>query len=425
MTQDPGPREGRGGRGDPERGARRRREREDAWRRRQDVWFARRQSQWERRYGPPTGDDPRRHGPPWGRGRPDGLSVGRLAGIVVFILVVLVVVTAIAGWVIASIFGLIGPDPTSGGPVLLLARLAGVALVVLGLWSITRRVRRVTGPIYELVGATRRIEDGDYGVRVGEPVRAPRELRELSHGFNTMAARLEADEIQRRSLMADVSHELRTPLAVVQGNIEALVDGVHPADPAHLGAILEETRVLGRLVDDLRTVTLSESGTLPLHPEPTDVGLLIADVARSFQAVASAGDATVVVAGSPTAGEPTTDDVPLLDVDPIRIREVLSNLVANALRYTPAGGTVTISAMVESTGPWLRVEVRDTGPGLAPEVAERIFDRFAKSANSGGSGLGLAIARYLVEAHGGEIGLDSRLGGGTTAWFRLPIDAAD
>jgi signal transduction histidine kinase len=343
----------------------------------------------------------------------------------VFILVVLVVVTAIAGWVIASIFGLIGPDPTSGGPVLLLARLAGVALVVLGLWSITRRVRRVTGPIYELVGATRRIEDGDFGVRVSEPTRAPRELRELSHGFNTMAARLEADEIQRRSLMADVSHELRTPLAVVQGNIEALVDGVHPADPAHLGAILEETRVLGRLVDDLRTVALSESGTLPLHPEPTDIGLLIADVARSFRAVAATGEATVVVADPPASADPSADDVPLLDVDPIRIREVLSNLVANALRYTPAGGTVTIAAALEAAGAWLRVEVRDTGPGLAPDVAEHIFDRFAKSSDSGGSGLGLAIARHLVEAHGGEIGLDSRLGGGTTAWFRLPIVGPD
>ncbi len=414
-TDDQGRRSGRDG------ALRRRREREDSWRRRQDVWFARRQSHWERRHGPMAEGDPRRHGPPWARGRPEGLSVGRLAGIVLFILVVLVMVTAVAGWVIASIFGLIGPDPTSGGPVLLFARLAGVALVVLGLWSITRRVRRVTGPIYELVGATRRIEDGDFGVRVSEPVRAPRELRELSRGFNTMAARLEADEIQRRSLMADVSHELRTPLAVVQGNIEALVDGVHPADPAHLGAILEETRVLGRLVDDLRTVTLSESGTLPLHPEPTDVGLLIADVARSFQAVATAGDATVVVSDPPATGEPAADDVPLLDVDPIRIREVLSNLVANALRYTPAGGTVTISATVESAGAWLRVEVRDTGPGLAPDVAEHIFDRFAKSADSGGSGLGLAIARYLVEAHGGEIGLDSRLGGGTTAWFRLPL----
>ena len=360
-------------------------------------------------------------------GRPPGFSVGRLAGIVVFILVVVALVTAVAGWVIASIFGLIGPDPTSGGPLLLLARLAGVALVVVGLWTIARRLRRVIGPIYELVGATRRIEAGDYAVRVAEPVHAPRELRELSSGFNTMAARLEADEIQRRTLMADISHELRTPLAVVQGNIEALVDGVHPADPAHLAVILEETRVLGRLVDDLRTLTLSESGTLPLHPEPTDLGLLIADVARSFQTVAAAGGATIVVDEPGGAGrDPTTtgrdpDDLPLLEVDPIRIREVLANLVANALRYTPPSGTVTIASAVEPGGDWLRVEVRDTGPGLAPEVREHVFDRFARSADSGGSGLGLAIARHLVEAHGGQIGLDSPPGAGTTAWFRLPV----
>ena len=355
-------------------------------------------------------------------GRPPGFSVGRLAGIVVFILVVVALVTAVAGWVIASIFGLIGPDPTSGGPLLLLARLAGVALVIVGLWSVARRVRGVTGPIYELVRANRRIEAGDYAVRVVEPVHAPRELRELSSGFNTMAARLEADEIQRRSLMADVSHELRTPLAVVQGNIEALVDGVHPADPAHLAVILEETRVLGRLVDDLRTLALSESGTLPLHPEPTDLGLLIADVARSFQAVAAAGDATIVV-GEPAGASQGANELPLLEVDPIRIREVLSNLVANALRYTPPGGTVTIAAAIEPDGDWLRIEIRDIGPGLSPEVRERVFDRFARSADSGGSGLGLAIARHLVEAHGGQIGLDSPPGAGTTAWFRLPVVA--
>ncbi len=401
----------------------RRRDRDEARRVRQEMWFARPQAEWQRRHLPGEVPGPRRHGPPWAGGRPATLSVGRLAGIVVFILVVVALISAVAAWVIASIFGLIGPDPTSGGPLLLLARLAGVALVVVGLWSVSRRVRRLTGPIYELVGATRRIEDGDYAVRVSEPVRAPRELRELSSGFNTMAARLEADELLRRTLMADVSHELRTPLAVVQGNIEALVDGVHPADAAHLAAILEETRVLGRLVDDLRTVALSESGTLPLHPEPTDVGLLIADVARSFRAVATADDVTVVVVDEPSgAGAAAVpDELPLLDVDPIRIREVLSNLVANALRYTPTGGTVTIAATMEPDRAWLRVEVRDTGPGLSPEVAEHVFDRFAKSADSGGSGLGLAIARHLVEAHGGEIGLISPPGGGTTAWFRLPV----
>jgi signal transduction histidine kinase len=346
----------------------------------------------------------------------------RFAGVVIGLIVVVIVTTAVAAWVIGSIFGLIGEHPDSGGPIVFLARVAGVAVVFVGLWSIASRVRRLAGPIDELADATRRIEDGDYTVRVREPVGAGRQLHELSVGFNTMAARLEADERQRRSLLADVSHELRTPLAVVQGNVEALVDGVHPADPAHLGAILDETRVLSRLVDDLRTLALSEAGTLQLHAEPTDLGLLVADVARSFQTVAASTDSTISVAGvGPDGPEAAEDDLPLLDVDPIRIREVLSNLVANALRYTPAGGQVAIAVALEDGGQWLRVEVLDQGPGLDPAVAASIFDRFAKSADSGGSGLGLAIARHLIEAHGGEIGLTSPTDGGTVAWFRLPV----
>ncbi|MDP9482648.1 MAG: ATP-binding protein, partial [Chloroflexota bacterium] len=279
----------------------------------------------------------------------------------------------------------------------------------------------------ELADATRRIEEGDYTVRVREPVGAGRQLRALSIGFNTMAARLETDERQRRSLLADVSHELRTPLAVVQGNVEALVDGVHPADPAHLGAILDETRVLARLVDDLRTLALSEAGTLVLHPEPTDLGLLVTDVARSFETVAATAGSTIALVAAEQLDGPGSaeDDLPLLEVDPIRIREVLSNLVANALRYTPAGGQIAIATALEDGGRWLRVEVRDQGPGLDPAVAASVFDRFAKSADSGGSGLGLAIARYLVEAHDGEIGLTSPTGGGTIAWFRLPVAAAE
>jgi signal transduction histidine kinase len=410
------------------RDTRRRRDREAAWRERQDSmrrrqqgWAANR-AEWMGRRG--------RHGHAgrpgwWGDGPPPRFSVGRFAGIVVFLLIVVALTTAVAAWVIGSIFGLIGPDPASGGPLLFLARIGGVALVVLGLWSIARRVRRLTGPIYELVLATRRIEEGDYTIRVSEPVRAPRELRELSDGFNTMAARLEADERQRRSFMADVSHELRTPLTVVQGNIEALVDGVHPPDAEHLGAILDETRVLGRLVDDLRTLAQSEAGTLQLHPEPTDPSLLIADVARSFATVAGAAGSRIVIESGDGAGpEGAADDLPLIEVDPIRIREVLTNLVANALRYTPHDGTVTIAGRTEPDERWLRIEVHDTGPGLAPEVADHVFDRFAKSSDSDGSGLGLAIARYLVEAHGGEIGLLCPPGGGTTAWFRLPLPAA-
>jgi signal transduction histidine kinase len=396
-------------------------ERHDYWRRQQRESRRRPPND---RYGPWARRSGHWEGPPWGPGPPPGPGwfLRRFAGVVIGLIVVVMITTAVAGWVIGSIFGLIGGDPGSGGPIVFLARVAGVAVVALGLWSIASRVRRLAGPIDELADATRRIEDGDYAVRVREPIGAGRQLHELSVGFNTMAARLEADERQRRSLLADVSHELRTPLAVVQGNVEALVDGVHPADPAHLGAILDETRVLSRLVDDLRTLALSEAGTLLLHPEPTDLGLLVADVARSFQTVAASTDSTITVAGTGSDGpDATEDDLPLLDVDPIRIREVLSNLVANALRYTPAGGQVAISIALEGGGQGLRVEVRDQGPGLDPAVAASVFDRFAKSADSGGSGLGLAIARYLVEAHGGEIGLTSPTDGGTVAWFRLPV----
>ena len=151
-----------------------------------------------------------------------------------------------------------------------------------------------------------------------------------------MVARLESDEEQRRTLLADVSHELRTPLAVITGNLEAIIDGVYPADAAHLTPILDETRVLARLIDDLRTLALSEAGTLALHPEPTDPDLLVAEVVRSFERRPRPRPAS-------RSSAEIDGDLPILDLDPVRIREVLSNLVANALRHTPAGGTVTIA----------------------------------------------------------------------------------
>jgi two-component system sensor histidine kinase BaeS len=235
---------------------------------------------------------------------------------------------------------------------------------------------------------------------------------ELADGFNTRAERLENDERQRRSLLADVSHELRTPLAVLQGNLEALIDGVHPADEEHLGALLDETRVVSRLVDDLRTLALSEAGSLALHPEPTDLGVIVTEVAGSFRPTAEAAGVNLAVEADET--------LPLLEVDPVRTREVLSNLVANALRHTPSGGEIRLAATTESNGSWVRVRVIDTGSGIAPEDLPHVFDRFWKSPESRGSGLGLPIARNLVEAQGGHIGVDSSPGHGTTVWFRLP-----
>ena len=243
-----------------------------------------------------------------------------------------------------------------------------------------------------------------------------RSVRQLVSGFDTMAARLEADEAQRRALLADVSHELRTPLTVISGNLEAIIDGVYPADEAHLAPILDQTQVMARLIDDLRTLTLSEAGTLALHREPTAMDLVIAEVVRSFGAAATAAGVTLTDA--------TTDDLPIIDVDPVRIREVLTNLVANALRHTPAGGTVTVTGSHSPDARLVTMRVSDTGPGIAPELLPYVFDRFVKDETSRGSGLGLAIARGLVEAHGGRIAVTSTLGAGATFTVELPTGAS-
>ena len=288
-------------------------------------------------------------------------------------------------------------------------------LVVVGaLVGLARGLRRNGRTLDELVEATKRVEAGDYSVRVGTPERAFRSVRELTRGFDTMVERLDVDERQRRSLLADVSHELRTPLAVIAGNLEAMIDGVHPTDEPHLTAILEETRVMERLIEDLRTMVLSEAGTLPLHREPVDPDVLVDEVVRSFSAAAATAGVTV------RAEVP--DDLPILDVDPVRVREVLANLVANAIRHTPAGGSVTVSAVVAD--PWLELRVADTGPGIDPAVLPHVFDRFVKTAGSGGSGLGLAIARSLMEAHGGTLDVASTGSGGTTFRARLPLRVA-
>jgi signal transduction histidine kinase len=306
----------------------------------------------------------------------------------------------------------------AAGPFGLIAQVLGVALLVgavVGLVSAGRAFRTNASTLDEILDAAGRVEAGDYSARVSAPGRANRPVRDLVDGFNAMAAQLEASETQRRTLLADVSHELRTPLAVVQGNVEAMIDGVHAADAEHLGAILDETRVLARLVDDVRTLALSDAGRLPLHRESTDVGVLVADAVGSFEAPASAAGVTLAV--------DVADDVPLLEVDPVRIREVIVNLVANALRHTPAGGRVAVTAAIGADGHAVEVVVRDTGAGIEPSLLPHVFDRFAKAAESRGSGLGLAIARGLVEAHGGTIAVDSRPGEGAAFRFTLPVGA--
>jgi two-component system, OmpR family, sensor histidine kinase BaeS len=366
-------------------------------------------------------------GPEWwgsgGRG-----EVRRGFGCLVALMSTLVVsVGVLILWLLAGLLGFASVE----GPLAYLARPAGLIVLIVGVIALVIGIRIARGvgqPLGELIDAAGRIESADYAIRVSED-RGRGEMRRLSSAFNAMAARLESEDATRRRLLADVSHELRTPLAVVQGNLEALLDGVYPPDEAHIGPILEETRVLERLIDDLRTLSLAESGALPLHREPTDPRVLLEDVAAAHRARASAaGIEMEVIAGAELAP---------IDIDPVRLRQVVANLVDNAIRAMPDGGSISLSAVTgataataaaEATGatpaaatPDITIEVSDDGPGIPADLGERLFERFTKSATSRGSGLGLAIARAIVVAHGGSITVSPGAAGrGTTFRIGLP-----
>jgi signal transduction histidine kinase len=314
------------------------------------------------------------------------------------------------GLIIGSLVATAAAIISNFGPVPAIVSAVVVAALVVGVASAFVRIGRTLDSMEE---AAERVQEGDYAVRVRVPDRGLRPVRHLARGFNTMVERLQRDEDQRRTLLNDVSHELRTPLSVIAGNIEAMIDGVRPADEAHLSAILEETRVMERLIDDLRTLALAEAGALRLHREPLDVGALVGDVAAGFDARA---DETGVSLGV-TVGE----DLPAVEADAARIRQVVANLVVNAFEHTPRGGRIDLAASRDGDG--VTVAVLDTGSGIDAELLPRIFDRFQRAADSPGSGLGLAIARDLVEAHGGQIHATSEPGAGTRVEFSLPARA--
>jgi len=292
-----------------------------------------------------------------------------------------------------------------------LSVLVVVAAIGLLLFSMMflRVMRRVGSPIADIVEAADRVASSDFSVRIAE--RGPPPLRSVAHAFNKMTDRLQAQDRQRRHLMADIAHELRTPLTVVQGRLEGLLDGVYPRDDAHVSEVLADTRILGRLIDDLRTLASSESGALSLQREATDLVVLVHDVVRSLAADAQGAGVTIRIGESM--------NLPLVDVDPLRIREVVVNLVTNALHHTPAGGVVSIDG--EAKNDRVVMTVADTGAGVAADDLPKIFDRFYKGAGSRGSGLGLTIARNLIVAHGGEIRATSEPGTGTTIVFTLPV----
>jgi signal transduction histidine kinase len=304
---------------------------------------------------------------------------------------------------------------------LLLALFCGLPVMIAftAIFAGSMAFRRFIPPVADVMAAADAVAEGDLSVRVREDV--PGEFGRLAKSFNRMAAQLEADEAQRRNLTADVAHELRTPLHIIQGNLEGILDGVYPASPEHISATLEETRLLARLVSDLQTLSLAEAGQLPLHREPVSARDLLEDIQTSFAGVAGEAGVALEI-------EAPGDEVAVtLSADPDRLEQVLSNLVANALRYTPPGGKIVLRA--KTSAETVCLEVADTGRGIPPEDLPHIFDRFwrgdkARGHQDGaGSGLGLAIAKQLVQAHGGKIWAESQPGVGTTFIIEMKRDS--
>ena len=277
--------------------------------------------------------------------------------------------------------------------------------------------RRASGPVGDLLRAAEQVSTGEYGV-VDVEVRGPGELRLLAATFNEMAARLAANEEQRRRFLADVTHELRNPLAVLQSEIEAQMDGVHPRDDQHLASLLDETRRLGHLVDDLHTLALAETGRLVLRREAVDVGALVGEVVGRHEAHARQRDVALRSSIAPGLAKAWSD--------PARVRQVLDNLLTNAIRHTPAGREVLVAVSSlpgrdRADAPMVECRVADAGPGFREDQLDQVFDRFTPTGDPRGSGLGLSIVQQLVRAHGGTIDAgNDPANGGATVRFTLP-----
>jgi two-component system OmpR family sensor kinase/two-component system sensor histidine kinase BaeS len=272
--------------------------------------------------------------------------------------------------------------------------------------------RLLTAPLVQLTRAAQAVAAGDLSQRV--PVQSKDEIGELGDAFNEMTVSLAESETLRQNLVADVSHELRTPLTVMQGNLQAILEGVYPLEMGQMLSLYDETRLLTRLVDDLHELTLADAGQLRLERLPLNLSDLTRTAVNQFGPVFEAASVTL---------ELTMDEnVPQVLGDADRLTQVLRNLLGNALRHTPAGGRVAVR--VERSGEKAQIRVSDTGAGIAPEDLPHVFDRFyrgdkSRSRRGGGAGLGLAIARQLVAAHGGQIEASSAIGNGTTftIWF--------
>ncbi len=294
------------------------------------------------------------------------------------------------------------------------ALVGGLAAAVFGAFAAYRLIR----PLGTVRAATRQLAAGRYAVPV--PVPHERELAELATDVNTLGRALAETETRRVRLLGEVAHEMRTPLTVIEGYVEGMIDGVLPTSSDGLGQIGAEVQRLRRLSDDLSALSRAEEGRLALEPERADLGPVVAAAAERLRAQAEDGGQTLRV-------EPASGPLPVV-VDTDRIAQVVTNLVGNALRATPPGGTVIVSCRAEHGA--ALVAVSDTGEGLASEDLERVFERFYRvpdrrsAGQDSGSGIGLTIARGIVRAHGGDLVAQSAgKGQGAVFTARLPLVA--
>lgn len=320
-----------------------------------------------------------------------------------FFVVFLVIASLMVG--VPALVGVyVGSRFPEGGPAVAVV----IAVVtVIALLAIAARVfGRTIFSARQLVDATGRLAEGDYSARVTAD--APRSLAAVVSAFNRMAERLESEDSRRRALLADLGHELRTPLTVLQGRVEALIDGVHPRDEAHLSALLGDILMMERLLEDLRTLSLSQAGALSLHREPTDLDAIADDLAHAYRTAAVDVRTEGSIGGN-------------IDVDPVRIREVLTNLLNNSVKALAGGGLIRV--VLSRQDDRAVVSVIDDGPGIPASDVGSVFDRYRTGDTAHGSGIGLALSRELVEAHGGSIDIESVEGRGTTVRVGLPVVA--
>jgi signal transduction histidine kinase len=274
--------------------------------------------------------------------------------------------------------------------------------------------RRITSPVRVLAAAARRLGRGDLSQRV--QVQGQGEVAELARAFDTMASNLEHTEQLRRNMVADVAHELRTPLSNIQGYLEAIRDRVMKPNAATIRSLNEEAALLSRLVNELQELSLAEAGELKLAYQAEDVSKLVRQAVSPWQPKMAAKEISLSL--------DLPDGLPPVKIDWQRVNQVLHNLLENAVAYTPKGGCISVAAS-ELDG-WVEVSVADTGEGIPAEDLPNIFERFyrvdkSRARVTGGSGLGLTIARRLIEAHGGRITVESKLGKGSCFSFTLPI----